>query len=100
MLARVTTRAALPFPDSLEVKMSTRIRKTGSWLVILLALTILAFGAREAFASSARFTCQYDGWTFLGWKPSEGVCEAACIVLHGEESTYRYGPEGCCSCLF
>jgi hypothetical protein len=80
--------------------MRERMQKTGFWLVLVLALTILAFGAREAWASTHTATCMDDGWTFLGWKPSEGVCEAACIVLHGEESTYRYGPAGCCSCLF
>lgn len=80
--------------------MSTRIRKTGSWLVVLLALTILAVGAREAWASNHRAACMYDGWTFLGWQPSEEVCQAACVLLHGNQATSRYGAEGCCSCLF
>jgi hypothetical protein len=84
----------------MEVQMAPRIRKTGAWLVVLLALTILAFGAREAFASSARFTCQYDGWTFLGYQPSWQACYNACYALHAPDFTERYGQDGCCSCLF
>jgi hypothetical protein len=82
------------------VTMTPRLERTGVWLALLLALTILILGAREAWASTHSATCMDDGWTFLGWKPSAEACYNACEVLHTPDFDSRWGEDGCCRCLF
>lgn len=77
-----------------------RMQKTGFWLALLLVITILTLGAREAWASAHSTTCMDDGWTFLGWKPSADACLTACSILHPDLVDIHYGAQGCCSCLF
>jgi len=86
----------------LDEHMSDRSKRLSGWAVALLVAGALGFGAATLAATPASgVTCPNDGWTFLGYKPTEGACLTACAILHAPDFDYRWGPtNGCCSCLF
>jgi len=80
--------------------MSNRTKSTGRWALGAVVLGVLAFGAKQAAAEPSDFTCQDDGWTFLGEQPSQEACDLACSDLHPDLIEARWGPAGCCRCYF
>jgi hypothetical protein len=82
--------------------MSDRSKRLSGWAFALLVAGALGFGASTLAATPASgATCQNDGWTFLGYKPSWQACHDACEVLHAPDFETRWAPtNGCCSCLF
>lgn len=82
--------------------MSNRTRSVSRWALGAVVLGVLAFGAKQAAAEPSDFTCQDDGWNFLGSQPSYEACYDACFSLHGAGLQQAlWGPaQGCCRCLF
>ena len=82
--------------------MSTRsvIRRI---LAVLVVLTALAYGARQALAGNRNTTCLYDPPAFLGDCPSggESACNAMCASQGEGWQGYCTGPmgTGCCVCF-
>ncbi len=82
--------------------MSHRVPKFAGWVVGVFAALALTFGATVAFAKPVyAFSCQDDGWNFLGEQPSQMACTTACMNLHPDLVSAQWGPVNhCCRCLF
>lgn len=80
--------------------MSNRTKSAGRWVLGAVVLGVLAVGAKQAAAEPTAFACQNDGWNFLGQQPSQQACYDACFALHPDLVQARWGPGGCCTCLF
>ena len=81
--------------------MSNRTKSAARWVLGFAVLGVLAIGAQQAAAQPSEFTCQDDGWNFLGSQPSYQACYDACFAIHPDLQEARWGPiEGCCRCLF